>query len=140
MTNFRDQMTIGEVSALSKVSSKMIRYYEDVGLLKPAQRSGSGYRLYSIEDVQFLRLIQTAKNLGFSMKDIRELLSLWKNKSRKSSDVKRLAQEQISALQNKIEELTVIKNTLADLIKCCRGDARPDCPILDQLVSEKGDK
>ena len=129
-------MNIGQVSKASGVSAKTIRYYEDIGLIPPAARSGAGYRLYSDKDLHRLAFVRRARDLGFSVKEIGELLSLWSDRSRHSADVKRVAQGHIEHLQEKIRELRGMVDTLETLVECCAGDQRPDCPILEEL--EKG--
>ncbi len=126
-------MNIGEVAKISGVSAKMIRKYEDSGLVPKAKRNVSGYRSYSDNDVHTFRFIKTARSLGFSLKDIKELLSLWKNKKRASSNVKKIAQMHIEQLEFKVNEINTMLNTLKHLTKNCHGDDRPDCPILDNL-------
>lgn len=126
-------MNIGEVAKISGLSAKMIRKYEDSGLVPKAKRNVSGYRSYSENDVHSFRFIKTARSLGFSLKDIKELLSLWKNKKRASSKVKKIAQMHIEQLQFKVNEINTMLNTLKHLTKNCHGDDRPDCPILDNL-------
>ena len=126
-------MNIGEVAKISGVSAKMIRKYEDSGLVPKAKRNVSGYRSYSDNDVHTFRFIKTARSLGFSLKDIKELLSLWKNKKRASSNVKKIAQMHIEQLEFKVNEINTMLNTLKHLTKNCHGDDRPECPILDSL-------
>tara|TARA_B100001971_G_scaffold84647_1_gene78071 strand:+ start:184488 stop:184874 length:387 start_codon:yes stop_codon:yes gene_type:complete len=126
-------MNIGEVAKISGVSAKMIRKYEDSGLVPKAKRNVSGYRSYSENDVHSFRFIKTARSLGFSLKDIKELLSLWKNKKRASSNVKKIAQIHIEQLELKVNEINTMLNTLKHLTKNCHGDDRPECPILDSL-------
>lgn len=126
-------MNIGEVAKKSGVSAKMIRKYEDSGLVPKAKRNESGYRSYSNNDVHTFRFIKTARSLGFSLKDIKELLSLWKNKRRASSKVKKIAKMHIEQLEFKSNEINTMLNTLKHLTKNCHGDDRPDCPILDNL-------
>ena len=126
-------MNIGEASAASGVSAKMIRYYEQAGLIPPADRSHSGYRIYNDADVHRLRFIRRARDLGFSVAEISELLGLWNDRSRRSADVKRLAQAHIADLEERIEHLRQMSATLQTLADCCAGDDRPDCPILAGL-------
>jgi MerR family gold-responsive transcriptional activator of gol and ges genes len=126
-------MNIGEAAKASGVSAKMIRYYEATGLIPAAGRTQSGYRLYSGTEVQMLRFIRRARDLGFPVERIQALLALWRDRSRHSSDVKRLAQEQIDGLQRKIAELQAMADTLQHLADACCGDHRPDCPILVDL-------
>lgn len=126
-------MNIGEASKASGVSAKMIRYYEDIALIPPAARSESGYRSYARKDVHRLRFIRRARDLGFSVAEISELLGLWNDRSRQSADVKRLAQAHIVELEDRIRHLREMADTLQELIGCCAGDERPDCPILASL-------
>lgn len=128
-------MNIGEAAKASGVSAKMIRYYESTGLIPTAGRTGSGYRVYSDTEVQILRFIRRSRDLGFPVEKIEELLALWRDRSRHSADVKRLAQEQIDGLERKIVEMQAIKETLQHLADACCGDHRPDCPILADLGS-----
>lgn len=126
-------MNIGNVAERSGVPPKTIRYYESVGLIQPAARRPNGYRTYTPVDMRTLNFIKRARCLGFSVEEVRDLLDLWRNKRRTSSTVKALASRHLEALDRKIEELRSMRRTLADLVECCRGDARPDCPILDDL-------
>ena len=127
-------MHIGEAARRSGVPAKSIRYYESVGLIAPAVRSDSGYRVYAAKDVEQLRFIQRARSLGFSVAEVADLLALWDDRARASSQVKRLAEQHLSRIDDKIEELRSIRATLDHLIERCHGDDRPDCPILDDLA------
>jgi len=126
-------MHIGKAAQASGVSAKMIRYYEDVGLMAPVARSTVGYRCYTEANVHTLRFIQRARSLGFSVAEIQDLLDLWRNHTRKSADVKRLAQQHVATLNERIERLRQMRNTLQLLMDGCAGDDRPDCPILRGL-------
>lgn len=126
-------MNIGQAATASGVSAKMIRYYEQTGLIPKADRTDSGYRDYSLSDVHMLRFIRRARDLGFSVAEINDLLSLWRDKSRQSADVKRIAEAHIAELQERIESLEQMAETLGTLVDCCAGDDRPDCPILADL-------
>lgn len=126
-------ITIGDAAARSGVSAKMIRHYEAIGLVSAGARTEAGYRLYSDKDVHELRFIKRARSLGFSLEQIETLLSLWRDKGRASADVKAMAQAHVADLEARIRELTDMRDTLADLARCCRGDDRPDCPILRGL-------
>ena len=129
---------IGEAAKRSGVSAKMIRHYESLRLLKAARRTEAGYRIYDENDLHTLRFIRRSRDLGFSMKDIQQLLGLWQNRRRASGDVRRIAEGHISVLDAKIEELQAMRRTLQQLVHSCHGDARPECPILDDLA-EVGD-
>lgn len=131
-----DLYNIGQAAKASGISAKMIRHYEEVGLLPAASRTLSGYRTYNHQDVHMLRFIRHSRDLGFSIKQIADLLSLWRDKNRASSKVKSLAAEHIEMLNKKIEELSAMKSELSRIVSCCHGDGRPDCPILDSLSSE----
>jgi MerR family copper efflux transcriptional regulator len=126
-------MNIGEAAKESGVSAKMIRHYEQVGLVPPAARTDSGYRQYGDSDIHTLRFIRRSRDLGFSIREISELLDLWRNRRRPSRLVKSLALTHISALEQKAHELLAMKEALEHLVQCCHGDDRPDCPILDRL-------
>ena len=123
-------MNIGQAAKASGVSAKMIRYYEETGLVSPADRSDKGYRVYSDKDIHTLRFIRRARDLGFTVDGIAELLGLWRNKDRHSADVKQMALGHVVELRRKIAELEEMAATLQHLAECCAGDDRPDCPIL----------
>ena len=127
-------LTIGEMAKRSGLTAKMIRHYESLGLLPPPVRSEAGYRHYREQDVKQLRFIRQARELGFSLPQIGELLSLWHDEQRPSSKVKLLAQEHIAVLDQKIAELTKMKAGLEKLVSSCHGDDSPYCPILDELA------
>lgn len=127
-------MRIGKLSERSGVSSKTIRYYESIGLIQRADRHENGYRSYSERDVDILHFIQSARNMGFSVKKVSELLTLWYDKNRASSSVKSLAMSHIDEIEAKISDLQALRNTLVDLTERCAGDDRPDCPILENLA------
>lgn len=126
---------IGEAARASGVTAKMVRHYESIGLLPPARRTEAGYRLYGDDDVRMLQFIHRGRALGFSLDQIADLLALWRDKHRASADVRRLALEHISELDRKIAELEAMKRTLVTLASSCHGDARSDCPILDDLAA-----
>jgi Cu(I)-responsive transcriptional regulator len=126
---------IGEAARASGVTAKMVRHYESIGLLPPARRTEAGYRLYCTEDVRMLQFIHRGRALGFSLDQIADLLALWRDKDRASADVRRLALAHIAELDRKIAELEAMKRTLATLASSCHGDARSDCPILDDLAA-----
>jgi Cu(I)-responsive transcriptional regulator len=129
-------MNIGQVSEASGVSQRMIRHYEKIGLIPRAPRRDSGYRDYSPADLHRLRFIANARDLGFPIEDIRTLLDLWSNRSRASAEVKALATTRAAELHRKAEALEAMRRSLIDLAERCHGDARPDCPILDNLARE----
>tara|TARA_B110001454_G_scaffold219192_1_gene251163 strand:- start:46849 stop:47259 length:411 start_codon:yes stop_codon:yes gene_type:complete len=126
-------VNIGEAAKISGVNAKLIRHYESIGIIPKASRSDAGYRTYSEPDVHILSFVKRSRNLGFSMKEIKKLVSLWRNKSRASSEVKNLAVKHIEEMEQKILELQEMVNTLKHLAKNCHGDHRPDCPILSDL-------
>ncbi|MAG80501.1 MAG: Cu(I)-responsive transcriptional regulator [Limnobacter sp.] len=132
----KDWFTIGEAAMESGITAKMIRHYEMVGLLPEANRTEAGYRLYNSRDLHLLRFIRHSRDLGFSIKQIEELLGLWQDKTRPSREVKKLAQSHLNALEAKIRELNAMKAELERLVHCCKGDSRPDCPILEGLAAE----
>jgi len=126
-------MNIGQVANASGISAKMIRYYESVGLIPSADRTTSGYRMYSQEDVYTLRFIRRARDLGFSVEQISALLALWQDRSRASADVKKLALGHVEKLEVKRREIDEMVATLRHLASHCRGNNRPDCPIIEEL-------
>ena len=128
-------MNIGEAAAASGVSAKMIRYYEQIGLIQAAARTESGYRVYSAKDVETLRFIRRARDLGFSVEEMGTLLALWQDKARESADVKRVALQHVAEIEKRIQELEGMARTLRHLAGHCHGDERPDCPILDDLAT-----
>ncbi|WNW12022.1 Cu(I)-responsive transcriptional regulator [Pseudomonas sp. DTU_2021_1001937_2_SI_NGA_ILE_001] len=127
-------MNIGQAAKRSGLSAKMIRYYESISLLAPAQRSDSGYRRYSEQDLHTLAFIKRSRDLGFSLEEVGRLLTLWQDRQRASADVKALAQRHVDELQRRIEEMASLRDTLVELIDHCQGDHRPDCPILKDLA------
>jgi Cu(I)-responsive transcriptional regulator len=128
-------MNIGEASKASGVSTKMIRYYESIGLIKAPLRTESGYRVYSDNDVHALRFISQARDLGFSVEQMGSLLALWRDRSRASADVKSIALEHIRALDDKARALQAMSKTLRHLADHCHGDDRPDCPIIEGFAA-----
>jgi MerR family copper efflux transcriptional regulator len=126
-------MNIGQAAQASGVSAKMIRHYESVGLFPEAARSGSGYRLYGDKEVATLRFIRHSRDLGFSIEQIRDLLGLWQDRERPSRQVRALAKAHLVELDHKLRELQAMKATLERLVQGCRGDDRPDCPIIETL-------
>ena len=126
-------MNIGQAAKQSGLPTKTVRYYEDIGLVKPARRA-NGFRDYGARDVHELRFIARARGLGFSVEECRHLLSLYRDEGRASADVREAATDHIAAIRRKIEELRSMEYTLSHLIEQCAGDARPDCPILKELA------
>jgi MerR family copper efflux transcriptional regulator len=129
-------MNIGQAAAASGVSAKMIRYYESIGLIPKPARTEAGYRLYLETHVHTLRFIRRARALGFSVEQITQLLALWRDRGRASTDVKRMALQHVDALERKARELQEMAETLKHLAKTCHGDKRPDCPIIDGLQGD----
>ena len=130
-------MNIGEAAAASKLPAKTIRYYEEIGLIRPA-RDGNGYRAFSGRDVHRLAFLARARGLGFSIGECRALLALYDDQGRASEDVKRLAERHLQRIDQRIGELQALRQTLAGLVHSCAGDERPDCPILDDLAAGQG--
>ncbi len=127
-------MNIGKLAQESGVSAKMVRHYESIGLIASGTRSPAGYRIYGERDVHLLRFIRRARDFGFSLTQIRQLLSLWDDKERASAEVKALANQHVAELDTKINALMEMRTTLAELADACCGDTRPDCPILNRLA------
>ena len=127
-------LSIGEAAAASGVSAKTIRHCEEIGLLPKTRRTAAGYRMYTTRELHELRFIKEARNLGFSTAQISELLALWRDRRRPSSRVKQLALVRLREIEAKLRELEAMKATLEHLVRCCHGDSRPDCPILDRLA------
>jgi len=128
-------MNIGEAATRSGVSAKMIRYYESIGLITPPARTAAQYRVYADDDVHTLRFVRRSRDLGFSLEETRELLALWRDKSRASADVKNLAMAHVRELEEKAAELKAMADTLRHLATHCHGDHRPDCPILADFAA-----
>ncbi len=126
-------VNIGEASTQTGLSAKMIRHYEEIGLLPKSKRTESGYRVYREDDLHNLIFIKRARALGFSMIQIKKLMNLWLNKSRRSSDVKKITQEHIQGLEKKIAETQQMLKALKEMSRCCHGDQRAECPILENL-------
>jgi Cu(I)-responsive transcriptional regulator len=127
-------VNIGEAAQASGVSAKMIRYYEEIGLITPAARTGNNYRTYGGDQVHVLRFIKRARSLGFSLEETQALLKLWQDRSRESAAVKDIATTHIDDLERRIAEMQGMVKTLKHLAHCCGGNDRPDCPILDDLA------
>jgi MerR family copper efflux transcriptional regulator len=127
-------LNIGQAAAQSGVSAKMVRHYEALGLLPAVHRTEAGYRQYGEKQIHTLRFIRRARDLGFSMAEIAELLKLWQNQGRASADVKRIAQAHVADLERRIAGMQAMRQTLAQLADCCQGNERPDCPILSGLA------
>jgi len=127
-------MNIGDAARRCGLPAKTIRYYEESGLIRPAQRSGNGYRFYTEADVHILIFVRHARNLGFTVEECGQLLSLYEDKERQSSDVRNLVRRHLGHIDTKIEELERMQRTLRHLVANCHGDDRPDCPILDGIV------
>jgi len=128
-------MNIGQAARTSGLSAKMIRYYESINLLPAAHRTDAGYRLYRQDDLHTLAFIKRSRDLGFSLEEVGKLLTLWQDRGRASADVKALAHEHITGLNQKIAEMTALRDTLQELVEHCQGNDRPDCPILRDLES-----
>lgn len=126
--------SIGEAAELTGASAKMIRHYEEIGLMPKVSRTLAGYRLYRDADIHILRFIRRSRDLGFTMKEIELLLGLWGNRRRASADVKKLALNHIADLDVRIAEMQAMRTALSKLAECCHGDKRPDCPILEDLA------
>ena len=138
MTRADGLMTIGEAATRSGTPPKTIRYYEEIGLISPADRMENGYRAYGEKDVHTLRFVHHARSLGFPLADIRALLSLYRDRGRESRDVKRIALQHIAELDRRISEMNAMRNVLADLANRCQDNDRPECPILDELEKPEG--
>ena len=126
-------MNIGEVSERAGLPPKTIRYYEDIGLVRPL-RSDNGYRAFRESDIHKLAFLGRARTLGFSIEDCRTLLDLYEDESRESAQVKSVAKEHLTAIDSKIAQLKSMRKTLSHLVDACQGDHRPDCPILEDLA------
>ncbi|WP_040260517.1 Cu(I)-responsive transcriptional regulator [Pseudomonas massiliensis] len=130
-------MNIGQAADRSGLTPKMIRHYEQTGLLPPAVRSSSGYRLYGEDALETLGFIKRARDLGFSLEEVRELLALRRDPDRASADVQALARQHVQALDERIERLLALRESLQRLVDHCQGNAAPECAILDELASAK---
>ena len=134
-TGTRWPVSIGVAAQRAGVSPRMLRHYEALGLLPTVQRTDAGYRQYGEKEVHTLRFIRRARDLGFSIQEIATLLGLWQDKARASSQVKSIAQAHIDDLNQRIADMQAMQRTLQQLVQCCHGDDRPDCPILDNLAA-----
>ena len=132
------RLTIGQAAKGSGISAKMIRYYERVGLIPDASRTEAGYRTYDAQDVHALVFIRRARDLGFTVKKIKELLRLWQDHTRSSSEVQALARAHVEELTHQLHQLQSIIDTLSHLVTHCHGDERPDCPIIKNLADLMG--
>jgi MerR family transcriptional regulator, copper efflux regulator len=128
-------MNVGDAALRSGLPAKTIRYYEEIGLIRP-DRAANGYRDYSLDDVHRLAFLRRARGLGFSIEECRQLMALYRDKSRASHDVREIAKGHVAAIEEKIRELRSMKGTLEKLVHACHGDERPDCPILDDIAGE----
>lgn len=126
-------MNVGDAARRSGLPAKTIRYYEEIGLIRPA-RSGNGYRDYSGDDIHRLTFLRRARGLGFSIDDCRQLMTLYQDRSRASHDVREIALAHVAAIEEKVRELQSMKATLNRLVSACHGDDRPDCPILEEMA------
>lgn len=133
-------MNIGQAAAASGISAKMIRHYETIGLIEAAERTGSGYRVYTQKDVETLRFIRSSRDLGFQVDQIKALLALWRDRNRASSDVKKVALIHVEELEAKMRQLQDMADTLRHLAHNCHGDNRPDCPIIQELASSNAEQ
>jgi MerR family copper efflux transcriptional regulator len=127
-------MNISQAAAQSGVSAKMIRYYESVGLIEPADRRANGYRDYGDHDVAMLQFVRRTRDLGFSLEEVSALLALWRNHRRSSHAVRKLAEKHLADIDARMAEMRAVSRTLNRLVRACHGDDRPDCPILDDLA------
>ncbi|MEQ8898158.1 MAG: Cu(I)-responsive transcriptional regulator [Roseovarius sp.] len=131
-------MNIGDVSHLTGLPAKTIRYYEEIGLVRPA-RDANGYRVFCDTDAHKLAFLGRSRALGFSIEDCRTLLALYEDDDRASADVKRVATEHLHQIEDKIAQLQAMRDTLNELVRTCAGDNRPDCPILKDLSQDRGE-
>jgi Cu(I)-responsive transcriptional regulator len=127
-------MNIGALAKETGIAAKTIRYYESVGLIAAPARSGGNYRIYGERDLATLRFVQRARNLGFSVREVGDLVALWQDRRRASADVRSLATTHLGEIERKLKELEAMRATLDHLIKRCHGNKRPDCPIIDELA------
>ena len=128
-------MNIGEVAKATGIPAKTIRYYESVGLVGRPARTAGNYRVYGEREIRTLRFVQRARHLGFSIKEIANLLALWHDRERASAEVRALAVAHLEEIGRRLAELQSMQATLRHLVEECHGDARPDCPIIDELAT-----
>lgn len=133
-------LTIGQVAQRSGVSARMIRHYEQLGLLPQAMRNEAGYRLYTEADIHRVSFIKRARDLGFEMDEIAQLLSLWQDQNRSHAQVRKIAAQHMKELQMRIDQLQAMHQTLAYLVDCCAHQSRPECPILEDLSGKNSSK
>lgn len=133
-------MNIGQAAKASGISAKMIRHYETIGLIEAADRTSSGYRVYTQNDVETLRFIRSSRDLGFQVDQIKELLALWRDRNRASADVKKVALQHVEDLETKMKQLQNMADTLRHLAHNCHGDNRPNCPIIQELATHSVQK
>jgi MerR family copper efflux transcriptional regulator len=133
-------MVIGAVARKTGVPAKTIRYYEETGLIPPAERAPNGYRVYGERAIHLLQFVKRARDLGFSVADVGNLLALWADETRESAEVKKLALRHLHTIEQKIEQLATLRSTLQQLIDHCHGDERPDCPILADLAGHEHER
>ncbi|NKB83112.1 Cu(I)-responsive transcriptional regulator [Brucella grignonensis] len=133
-------MNIGQAAKASGISAKMIRHYETIGLIEAADRTSSGYRVYTQNDVETLRFIRSSRDLGFQVEQIKELLALWRDRNRASADVKKVALQHVEDLEAKMRQLQNMADTLRHLAHNCQGNNRPDCPIIQELATHSVQK
>ncbi|MGE4243636.1 Cu(I)-responsive transcriptional regulator [Ramlibacter sp.] len=133
MKTIAEGVNIGEAARLARLTPKMVRHYESLGLLSKVHRTEAGYRVYTDSEVHTLRFIKRSRDLGFSMAEIGQLVKLWQDRRRSSGSVRKVASAHLAELDRKIEEMQSMRKTLANLVHCCQGDDRPECPILEDL-------
>jgi MerR family transcriptional regulator, copper efflux regulator len=133
-------MNIGAAALASGVTAKMIRHYESIGLLRPAERRANAYRDYGERDVHELKFVKRARRLGFSTEEIAALLALWRDRARPSREVRRIAERHLAELEARIVEMQTMARALGALVNACCGDERPDCPILDDLARNESER
>ena len=128
-------MNIGAAAKASGLPIKTVRYYADIGLVTPMGRSDTGYRQYTATELNKLIFARRARAFGFTIDETRELLSLYEDHNRSSADVKRIAQGRLADIETKMQELQALRDELSHLVHACRGDDRPDCPIISGFAA-----